>query len=139
MHISNEFEAKGVGFSAGELQKIALARSHVSKIDILILDEPYSFSDVYSKAEINGILKDISLIDRLLKTKELYLLYMILQGAIQIYLFRDNEEKATELFKEFLDLQATINIYPHILKKDRQIVQGMFDSGMIQIYQKTKP
>lgn len=56
--ISTEFEENGTGFSMGELQKLALARAYLKNADVLILDEPYSFSDSYSKLEIDKIIKE---------------------------------------------------------------------------------
>jgi ATP-binding cassette subfamily B protein len=42
---------EGVELSAGEWQRIALARAYVREADILILDEPTSFMDSWSEAD----------------------------------------------------------------------------------------
>lgn len=56
--ISTEFEENGTGFSMGELQKLALARAYLKNADVLILDEPYSFSDSYSKLGIDKVIEE---------------------------------------------------------------------------------
>ena len=55
--VSNEFNQKGIGFSLGEQQRLAFSRAFVKDADIIILDEPSSFSDSYYKKEIISLVK----------------------------------------------------------------------------------
>jgi len=50
--LTREFDKKGVIFSGGELQKLAIARIYVKNSSIIILDEPSSALDSISENEI---------------------------------------------------------------------------------------
>ena len=51
-YINKEFEPKGVQFSGGELQKIAIARALYKNAPFIILDEPTAALDPIAEAEI---------------------------------------------------------------------------------------
>lgn len=51
--VTTEFDKKGVDFSGGESQKIAISRAFYKKADILIMDEPSSALDPIAEYELN--------------------------------------------------------------------------------------
>lgn len=51
--VSKEFDKKGMNFSGGERQKIAIARTMAKNYSILIYDEPASALDPISEYEVN--------------------------------------------------------------------------------------
>lgn len=51
-YVNKEFEPKGVQFSGGELQKIAIARALYKNAPFIILDEPTAALDPIAEAEI---------------------------------------------------------------------------------------
>lgn len=51
--ITTEFDKKGVDFSGGESQKVAISRAFYKKADILIMDEPSSALDPIAEYELN--------------------------------------------------------------------------------------
>lgn len=59
-YINKEFEPKGVQFSGGELQKIAIARALYKNAPFIILDEPTAALDPIAEAEIYKQFDDIT-------------------------------------------------------------------------------
>jgi len=57
--VTREFDEKGVYFSGGELQKLALARIYAGNYDFIILDEATSSLDPISEDEILKMIFDI--------------------------------------------------------------------------------
>ena len=55
--VTTEFDKKGVDFSGGESQKIAISRAFYKKADILIMDEPSSALDPIAEYELNKAMK----------------------------------------------------------------------------------
>ncbi len=51
--VTTEFDKKGVDFSGGESQKVAISRAFYKKADILIMDEPSSALDPIAEYELN--------------------------------------------------------------------------------------
>ena len=51
--VTTEFDKKGVDFSGGESQKIAISRAFYKHADILIMDEPSSALDPIAEYELN--------------------------------------------------------------------------------------
>ncbi len=51
--VTTEFDAKGVDFSGGESQKVAISRAFYKNADILIMDEPSSALDPIAEYELN--------------------------------------------------------------------------------------
>ena len=51
--VTREFDKKGVNFSGGETQKLAIARAIMKDADLIILDEPSSALDLVSEYELN--------------------------------------------------------------------------------------
>jgi len=51
--VTTEFDQKGVDFSGGESQKIAISRAFYKNADILIMDEPSSALDPIAEYELN--------------------------------------------------------------------------------------
>lgn len=51
--VTTEFDKKGVDFSGGESQKVAISRAFYKKADILIMDEPSSVLDPIAEYELN--------------------------------------------------------------------------------------
>lgn len=51
--VTTEFDKKGVDFSGGESQKIAISRAFYKNADILIMDEPSSALDPIAEYELN--------------------------------------------------------------------------------------
>ena len=51
--VTTEFDKKGVDFSGGESQKVAISRAFYKKADILIRDEPSSALDPIAEYELN--------------------------------------------------------------------------------------
>ena len=51
--VTTEFDKKGVDFSGGESQKIAISRAFYTNADILIMDEPSSALDPIAEYELN--------------------------------------------------------------------------------------
>ena len=51
--VTTEFDKKGVNFSGGESQKIAISRAFYKNADILIMDEPSSALDPIAEYELN--------------------------------------------------------------------------------------
>lgn len=51
--VTTEFDIKGVDFSGGESQKVAISRAFYKKADILIMDEPSSALDPIAEYELN--------------------------------------------------------------------------------------
>lgn len=51
--LTTEFDKKGVDFSGGESQKVAISRAFYKKADILIMDEPSSALDPIAEYELN--------------------------------------------------------------------------------------
>ena len=51
--VTTEFDKKGVNFSGGESQKIAISRAFYKNADILIMDEPSSALDPLAEYELN--------------------------------------------------------------------------------------
>ena len=58
--ISKEFDADGIVFSRGELQKLALARAYARNGDMIIMDEPYSSYDPISQEDVMTALRNVS-------------------------------------------------------------------------------
>ncbi|MBR5646639.1 MAG: ABC transporter ATP-binding protein [Treponema sp.] len=55
--VTTEFDSKGVDFSGGESQKIAVSRAFYKDADILIMDEPSSALDPIAEYELNKAMK----------------------------------------------------------------------------------
>ncbi len=51
--VTTEFDKKGVNFSGGESQKVAISRAFFKDADILIMDEPSSALDPIAEYELN--------------------------------------------------------------------------------------
>ena len=51
--VTTEFDKKGVDFSGGESQKVAISRAFYKNADILIMDEPSSALDPIAEYELN--------------------------------------------------------------------------------------
>ena len=51
--VTTEFDKKGVDFSGGESQKVAISRAFYKDADILIMDEPSSALDPIAEYELN--------------------------------------------------------------------------------------
>ena len=51
--VTTEFDKKGVDFSGGESQKVAISRAFYKEADILIMDEPSSALDPIAEYELN--------------------------------------------------------------------------------------
>ena len=51
--VTTEFDSKGVDFSGGESQKVAISRAFYKDADILIMDEPSSALDPIAEYELN--------------------------------------------------------------------------------------
>lgn len=51
--VTTEFDKKGVNFSGGESQKVAISRAFYANADILIMDEPSSALDPIAEYELN--------------------------------------------------------------------------------------
>ena len=51
--VTTEFDNKGVDFSGGESQKVAISRAFYKNADILIMDEPSSALDPIAEYELN--------------------------------------------------------------------------------------
>ena len=51
--VTTEFDQKGVDFSSGESQKVAISRAFYKDADILIMDEPSSALDPIAEYELN--------------------------------------------------------------------------------------
>ena len=51
--VTTEFDKKGIDFSGGESQKIAISRAFYKNADILIMDEPSSALDPIAEYELN--------------------------------------------------------------------------------------
>jgi len=51
--VTTEFDKKGVNFSGGESQKVAISRAFYANSDILIMDEPSSALDPIAEYELN--------------------------------------------------------------------------------------
>ena len=51
--VTTEFDQKGVDFSGGESQKVAISRAVYKEADILIMDEPSSALDPIAEYELN--------------------------------------------------------------------------------------
>ena len=51
--VTTEFDSKGVDFSGGESQKVAISRAFYKHADILIMDEPSSALDPIAEYELN--------------------------------------------------------------------------------------
>ena len=51
--VTTEFDKKGVNFSGGESQKVAISRAFYKDADILIMDEPSSALDPIAEYELN--------------------------------------------------------------------------------------
>ena len=51
--VTTEFDKKGMDFSGGESQKIAISRAFYKNADILIMDEPSSALDPIAEYELN--------------------------------------------------------------------------------------
>lgn len=56
--VTTEFDKKGVDFSGGESQKIAISRAFYKNADILIMDEPSSALDPIAEYELNKAMED---------------------------------------------------------------------------------
>ncbi len=59
-YINKEFEPKGVQFSGGEMQKIAIARALYKNAPFIVLDEPTAALDPIAEAEIYRQFDDIT-------------------------------------------------------------------------------
>lgn len=58
--ITTEFDKKGVDFSGGESQKVAISRAFYKKADILIMDEPSSALDPIAEYELNKAMESVA-------------------------------------------------------------------------------
>jgi len=58
--VTTEFDEKGVNFSGGESQKIAIARALYKNADILIMDEPSSALDPIAEYDLNKTMHNIA-------------------------------------------------------------------------------
>ncbi len=55
--VTTEFDKKGVDFSGGESQKVAISRAFYKNADILIMDEPSSALDPIAEYELNKAMR----------------------------------------------------------------------------------
>lgn len=58
--VTTEFDKKGVDFSGGESQKVAISRAFYKKADILIMDEPSSALDPIAEYELNKAMESVA-------------------------------------------------------------------------------
>lgn len=58
--LTTEFDKKGVNFSGGESQKVAIARSFYKDVNILIMDEPSSALDPIAEYSLNKAMRDMA-------------------------------------------------------------------------------
>ena len=87
--LTGEFEKDGVGLSAGESQKVAIARVLYGNQDLIILDEPSGALDPYVEYRLNQELKRIAddktvvfITHRLYTVRDADRIYMMEKGRI---------------------------------------------------------
>lgn len=107
-YITKEFDADGVVFSGGEMQKLAIARVYASKAEIVIMDEPTSALDALSEQE------NMQLLFKLLKDRTIIIISHRLSFIDKVDSVYYLEEGHVKEYGTHLDLMNAKGNYYHL-------------------------
>lgn len=112
--LTKEFDEKGVVFSGGELQKLAIARALAQNPEILVLDEPSSALDPIAEYEVNQAMlramnnKTVILISHRLSTvRDADIIYLVQDGCIREAGTHEELMQEDGIYKKMFELQAS--------------------------------
>ena len=113
--VTKEFNEKGVSFSGGERQRLAIARVFASNADIYILDEPTAALDPLAEERINKLIiknatnKTIIIIAHRLSTVvDMDKIYLIRKGSIRESGSHDELIKLNGIYNEMFTTQKKL-------------------------------